>query len=211
MNSFPIVFQHDTMLCGVTCLQMVCEDYKRKYTGNYLSSLCHATPEGVSLLGLRETAVQLGFDCECGRISIDCMESLDMPCILHWNQNHFVVLYKVKKGRKFYIADPGKGLVKYNRKVTSNDSVELLVPYKYLYLFDEPRTARISVEGQDKDAMPCMCRINYYSRNLIVVEGKHYFRATASIRSSGFSAQPGLDVFARIVVSDKTLWQQVFR
>lgn len=37
-----------------------------------------------------------------------------MPCILHWNQNHFVVLYKVKKGRKFYIADPGKGLVKYN-------------------------------------------------------------------------------------------------
>lgn len=65
--------------------------------------------------------------------------------------------------------------------------------------------------GQDKDAMPCVCRINYYSRNLIVVEGKHYFRTTASIRSSGFSAQPGLDVFARIVVSDKTLWQQVFR
>ena len=96
-------------------------------------------------------------------------------------------------------------------KVTSNDSVELLIPYKYLYLFDEPRTARISVEGQDKDAMPCVCRINYYSRNLIVVEGKHYFRATASIRSSGFSAQPELDVFARIVVSDKTLWQQVFR
>ena len=96
-------------------------------------------------------------------------------------------------------------------KVTSNDSVELLVPYKYLYLFDEPRTARISVEGQDKDAMPCVCRINYYSRNLIVVEGKHYFRATASIRSFSFSAQPGLDVFARIVVSDKTLWQQVFR
>ena len=92
-----------------------------------------------------------------------------------------------------------------------NDSVKLFVPYKYLYLFDEPRTARISVEGQDKDAMPCVCRINYYSRNLIVVEGKHYFRATASIRSSGFSAQPGLDVFARIVVSDKTLWQQVFR
>ena len=96
-------------------------------------------------------------------------------------------------------------------KVMRNGSVELFVPYKYLYLFDEPRTARISVEGQDKDAMPCVCRINYYSRNLIVVEGKHYFRATASIRSSGFSAQPGLDVFARIVVSDKTLWQQVFR
>ena len=96
-------------------------------------------------------------------------------------------------------------------KVSNNDSIEILVPYKYLYLFDEPRTACLTLEGQDKDAMPWVCRINYYSRNLIVVEGKHYFRATASIRSSGFSAQPGLDVFARIVVSDKTLWQQVFR
>ena len=96
-------------------------------------------------------------------------------------------------------------------KVMRNDSVELFVPYKYLYLFDEPRTARISVEGQDEDAMPCVCRMNYYSRKLIVVEGKHYFRATASIRSFSFNAQPGLDVFARIVVSDKTLWQQVFR
>lgn len=123
MNSFPIVFQHDTMLCGVTCLQMVCEYYKRKYTGNYLSSLCHATPEGVSLLGLRETAVQLVFDCECGRISIDCMESLDMPCILHWNQNHFVVLYKIKKGWTFYVADPGKGLVKYNLEEFKNHRI----------------------------------------------------------------------------------------
>ena len=36
-----------------------------------------------------------------------------LPCILHWNQNHFVVLYKVKKGKNFYVADPGKGLVVY--------------------------------------------------------------------------------------------------
>ena len=72
--------------------------------------------------------------------------------------------------------------------------------------------ARHASPWKGRTRMPCpVCRINYYSRNLIVVEGKHYFRATASIRSSGFSAQPGLDVFARIVVSDKTLWQQVFR
>ena len=44
------------------------------------------------------------------------MQEAPLPCILHWNQNHFVVLYKQKRGKKFYIADPGKGLVIYSRK-----------------------------------------------------------------------------------------------
>ena len=44
------------------------------------------------------------------------MQVAPLPCILHWNQNHFVVLYKQKRGKKFYIADPGKGLVTYSRK-----------------------------------------------------------------------------------------------
>jgi ATP-binding cassette subfamily B protein len=61
MRRFPIVFQHDFMLCGSACLQMVCEYYKRKYTTEYLSRLCYATVEGVSMLGLRDTAMQLGF------------------------------------------------------------------------------------------------------------------------------------------------------
>lgn len=114
MRRFPIVFQHDFMLCGSACLQMVCEYYKRKYTTEYLSRLCYATVEGVSMLGLRDTAMQLGFNCDCGRISIDRMKGLNSPCILHWDQNHFVVLYRVKHDKTFYVADPGRGLVKYD-------------------------------------------------------------------------------------------------
>ena len=93
--------------------------------------------------------------------------------------------------------------------VTSNDSVELLVPYKYLYLFDAPRTARITLEGQDNDDAPIVCPITSHNDKLLVVGGNHYFTAKTHIRSIGRNSQPGLKVSARIVVSDKTLWQQV--
>ena len=96
-------------------------------------------------------------------------------------------------------------------KVSNNDSIEILVPYKYLYLFDEPRMARITIEGQDEDTAPIMCPITSHNENLLIVDGNHYFTAKTYIRSNGSSVQPGLNVSARIVVSDKTLWQQVFK
>ena len=96
-------------------------------------------------------------------------------------------------------------------KVSNNDSIEILVPYKYLYLFDEPRTARITIEGQAEDAAPIVCPITSHNENLLIVDGNHYFAAKTHIRSNGSNAQPGLNVSARIVVSDKTLWQQIFK
>ena len=95
-------------------------------------------------------------------------------------------------------------------KVTRNDSVELLVPYKYLYLFDEPRTARITIEGQNEDATPNVCPLTSHNDKLHTIAGNHYFAAKAPIRHYVSNAQPGLNVSARIVVSDKTLLQQVF-
>ena len=67
------------------------------------------------MLGISEAATQLGLQNTCGRISVEQLENAPLPCILHWNQNHYVVLNKVKKNR-FYIADPGKGLMKYSRE-----------------------------------------------------------------------------------------------
>ena len=96
-------------------------------------------------------------------------------------------------------------------KVTSKDSVELLVPYKNLYLFNEPHTARITLEGQDNDDAPIVCPVTSHSENLLIVDGNHYFTAKASIRSNGKKVQPGLKASAKIIISDKTLWQQVFR
>ena len=95
--------------------------------------------------------------------------------------------------------------------VAGNGSIELLIPYKYLYLFDVPRTASIALEGQDNDAAPVVCPITSHSENLLIVDGNHYFTVKASIRSNGKKVQPGLKASARIIISDKTLWQQVFR
>lgn len=113
MRKFPIVIQYDSMQCGIACLQMVCKYFGREYSSYSLSKLCFATTEGVSLLSINEVANILGLHTLCAKTTIDRLTVAPLPCILHWNQNHFVVLYKVKKGKKFYIADPGKGLVSY--------------------------------------------------------------------------------------------------
>ncbi|MDE6003041.1 MAG: peptidase domain-containing ABC transporter, partial [Prevotella sp.] len=113
MKRFTFYKQPDSMMCGVTCLQMICKHYGKVFSLQFLSSICHATTEGVSLLGIKDAANKLGFYTMSGRLTIERLTKEMLPCILHWNQNHFVVLYDIKKGRKFYIADPGKGLVTY--------------------------------------------------------------------------------------------------
>ena len=110
----PLCLQKDSMQCGISCLQMVCKYFGREYSMNTLSKLCFATTEGVSMLGINEAANILGLHTTCVRAATSILSEAHLPCILHWNQNHFVVLYKVKNGKKFYIADPGKGLVTYS-------------------------------------------------------------------------------------------------
>lgn len=112
---FKFIKQHDSMQCGIACLSMVCNHFGRNYTLDYLSKICNPTTEGVSLLALKNAAQDLGFDCLSGIISIEKIQSISLPCIIHWNQNHFVVLYKIKNSNKFYIADPAKGRIIYNK------------------------------------------------------------------------------------------------
>lgn len=114
MKSFPVIYQHDSMQCGIACLQMVCQYYGRTYSMEAVSNFCHATTEGVSMLGISEAFEALGIESVSAKVSVEKLTKAPMPCILHWSQSHFVVLYRVKKGREFYIADPAKGLVNYS-------------------------------------------------------------------------------------------------
>lgn len=110
------VRQHDSMQCGIACLAMICKHYGKNYPLDSLSKICFATSEGVSLLGISQAAENLGFETVCNKISTEKLKKASVPCILHWNQNHFVVLYKVgKNGNSYYIADPGKGKIKYDK------------------------------------------------------------------------------------------------
>ena len=122
MKKFPLHIQHDAMQCGTACLRMITEYFGEKYTMDELEQRCPATSEGVSMLSISRAAEELGLHTVSGRFSIDELSEAPQPCILHWNQNHFVILYKVKGGRKgnkervFHVADPGKGLLCYNEK-----------------------------------------------------------------------------------------------
>lgn len=111
MSSFRAYKQKDSMQCGIACIQMVCCYFGRKYSTEFISQYCHSTTEGVSLLSISETVKEIGIKTISGRVETNQLVRAILPCILHWNQNHFVVLYKIKKNR-FYITDPAKGLVK---------------------------------------------------------------------------------------------------
>ena len=114
MNNFKVERQHDCMQCGIACLQMICNYYGKEYSLDSLSKICFATTEGVSMLGISETATSLGFHVVNVKCTVKTLTEVSLPSILLWNQNHFVVLYRVKNEKKFYIADPGKGLVTYS-------------------------------------------------------------------------------------------------
>ena len=91
---FPIIFQHDSMQCGVACLQMICKYFGRDYSIDSLSKICSATTQGVSMLGLNGAATEIGFHALCAKVAVSDLIKGPMPCLLHWDQCHFVVLYK---------------------------------------------------------------------------------------------------------------------
>ena len=92
--------------CGPSCLRMIAKYYGRNYSVQYLREQAFITREGVSMLGISDAAERIGFRTMGVKVTLEQLRTeVPLPCVLHWNQNHFVVLYKVKNG-KYYIADP---------------------------------------------------------------------------------------------------------
>ncbi len=113
------------MECGATCLRMIAKFYGKVYSAETMQDLCSITREGVSLLSVSAAAECLGFRTICGKITLEkVVEQRPFPCILHWDQEHFVVLYDVKRkynGKMFfYISDPAKNLLVLNEETFKN-------------------------------------------------------------------------------------------
>ncbi len=107
--SFPFYQQFDSMDCGPTCLRMIAKHYGRTYSQKTMSRLCEINREGVSLLGISDAAEKIGFRTLGVKLSNEQLKEAELPCILHWRQYHFIVLYKIKN-HKYYLADPAGGL-----------------------------------------------------------------------------------------------------
>ena len=96
IKSFPHYIQLDKMDCGPTCLRMVAKHYGRSYSLQTLRERSFITREGVSMLGISDAAESIGMRTQGVRITLEqLVEDVPLPCILHWNQNHFVVLYRI--------------------------------------------------------------------------------------------------------------------
>jgi len=106
--------QHEAMDCGPTCLHMVAKHYGRSFSIQKLREATQIGKEGVSLLGISEAAESIGFKTLAVKVPFKQLEKeAPLPCIVHWKQNHFVVVYQIKK-HQVYVADPALGLIKYS-------------------------------------------------------------------------------------------------
>ncbi len=113
---FPSHLQRNQMDCGPACLYLISRHYGRSFSMEKLRELTEIGKEGVNLLGISNAAENLGFRTLAVQPTLqELAQDVQLPCVLHWSQNHFVVLYKVKN-QKFYISDPAKGLVTYSQK-----------------------------------------------------------------------------------------------
>lgn len=119
MKTLPHYTQHDVMDCGPTCLRMVAAFYGKHYSLEGLREKSFITREGVSMLGISEAAEKIGFRSICVQVGYEKLQEAPLPCIIHWNQQHFVVVYKLND-RYVWVADPGAGKLKYTKEEFCN-------------------------------------------------------------------------------------------
>ena len=115
MARFPHFIQPDTKDCGPTCIKIIAHFFGRHFSIPELRKLSETTRDGSTILALSNTAEKIGFRTLGVKLSAETLKEATLPCILFWNNQHFVVLYKIKKNR-YYISDPAHGLIKYNQE-----------------------------------------------------------------------------------------------
>jgi len=115
-NTFPHEFQMDAKDCGPACLKIIAKYYGKYYSLQYLRDLCGITREGVSFLDISYAAEKIGLRSLSVKATLDVLvEKIPLPCIIHWNNNHFIVVHKATEN-KIYVSDPAKGLLSYSHK-----------------------------------------------------------------------------------------------
>lgn len=114
MPKFPHYKQTEAKDCGPTCIKIIAKYYGKIINTQQLRTLSETTREGSSLLGLSEAVEKMGFRSLGVKLTFTKLLEASLPCIVHWNKNHYVVVYKIKKER-IYISDPAHGLITYTK------------------------------------------------------------------------------------------------
>lgn len=112
MFNFPYEFQLDSKDCGPTCVKIIAKYYGRFYSLPFLRDLCGITREGVSFLDLSDACEAISLRTKSIKIDFDTLRTIPLPCIVHWQEGHFIVVYKITN-KQVLVSDPAKGLIKY--------------------------------------------------------------------------------------------------
>src|SRR6476661_4037202 len=113
-KQFPNEKQLDMMDCGPACLKIIAKFYGKYYSLQHFRDKCGLTREGVSFLDLSYAAEDIGLRTLSIKSSLeDLYLKVPLPCIIHWSNSHYIIVYKVTKTR-VYVSDPAKGLVEYS-------------------------------------------------------------------------------------------------
>ena len=115
MKKFPSYIQADNKDCGPTSLKIIAKYYDKTIAIQNLRDFSETTREGSNLLFLSDAAEKIGFRTLGVKLNVERIEEAPLPCILHWNKEHYVVLYNIKKG-KYFVSDPAFGLLEYNQQ-----------------------------------------------------------------------------------------------
>lgn len=186
MSVFPFFKQLDSMDCGPSCLKMIAKHYGKNYSLQSLRSRSFITRSGVSMLGISNAAEDIGFRTLGYRLSWEQLrDEVPLPCIGHWNQRHFVVIYGIKKQRRIpcifnrtppeglksnrsrnyliYVADPASGLLKYTEKeflrCWYSNQKEGIKEGAVLLL--EPTPEFYNKEAEDRENLKFLYLLNY--------------------------------------------------
>lgn len=100
MKKFPFYKQADSKDCGPTCLKIIAKHYGKTINIQTLRSYSETTREGSNLLNLSDAAEKIGFRSLGVKLSIEKLQEAPLPCILHWNKEHYVVLYRITNYEK---------------------------------------------------------------------------------------------------------------
>jgi ATP-binding cassette subfamily B protein len=112
-SRFPHEFQLDAKDCGPACIKIVAKFYGRFFSLQYLRDLCGINREGITFMDMSVAFEHIGIRTKALKISYEKLQQLPLPCVVHWENNHFVVVYKISKTR-VWISDPARGLISYN-------------------------------------------------------------------------------------------------
>jgi ATP-binding cassette, subfamily B, bacterial len=158
---FAFYKQQDNLDCGPTCLRMIIKHYGRNYPIQKLRALCFTGRGGTTLWNMADAAEKIGLRSLGVRVTIEQLKEVQLPCVLHWRQNHYVILYKINTN-SYNIADPANGLITLSEKEFTQNWFSHKELYDGVSLLIGPTPAFYEQEAEKENDVKWSTILRYY-------------------------------------------------